>query len=223
MQKSESIGHLAKSLAQAQAQMSVAKKDSANPFFKSKYADLAAVVDAIKKPLADNGLSYAQLTDIDDGGVIVETVLMHESGEWLSGRLRMKPVKDDPQGVGSCITYARRYGLQAMIGVPSDDDDGNAASGKATAKTLPENMKHKPTDGAFEALLGDDQQKIRDIALDVIALVANKQADAACKVIDEAKLDADSKVALWSQLDSKVRSAIKKATDEKKMAEEPQL
>lgn len=130
MNKSETIGELAKALAKAQSEMTFAKKDNSNPFFKSKYADLANVVEAIKKPLADNGLAYVQATDIDDGGVIIETTLMHSSGEWYSSRLRMKPVKDDPQGIGSCITYARRYGLQALVGVPSDDDDGNAASGK---------------------------------------------------------------------------------------------
>ncbi len=130
MDKSETVGALAAALAKAQGQMGAAIKDASNPFFKSKYADLAAVIAAIKAPLASNELAYVQATDIDEsGGVIVETVLMHSSGEWLSSCLRMTPTKQDPQGVGSCITYARRYGLQALIGVPADDDDGNAATG----------------------------------------------------------------------------------------------
>lgn len=136
MNKSESINELATALAKAQAQMTSAKKDSSNPFFKSKYADLAAVVEAVKKPLADNGLSYVQTTDTDDGtAVLVETMLMHTSGQWISGRLRMPVAKpNDPQALGSVITYARRYGLQAMTGVPADDDDGNAAAGKEQTK-----------------------------------------------------------------------------------------
>ena len=133
MNKSETIGKLAEALCKAQASMGSAKKDADNLFFKSKYADLASVVEAIKKPLADNGLSYVQTTDIDESGsVVVETVLMHSSGEWLSGRLRMPVAKaNDAQALGSALTYCRRYGLQAMAGIPADDDDGNAATGKS--------------------------------------------------------------------------------------------
>lgn len=128
MNRSESINELATALAKAQAQMTFAKKDAANPFFKSKYADLAAVVEAIKKPLADNGLSYVQTTDITDDDVIIETVLMHASGQWLSGRMRMPVAKvNDPQALGSSMTYCRRYGLQAITGLPADDDDADAA------------------------------------------------------------------------------------------------
>ena len=144
MNKSETIGKLAEALCKAQASMGSAKKDAANPFFKSKYADLASVVEAIKKPLADNGLSYVQTTDIDESGsVVVETVLMHSSGEWLSGRLRMPVAKaNDAQALGSALTYCRRYGLQAMAGIPADDDDGNAASEKEEKQ--PEKAAHDP-------------------------------------------------------------------------------
>lgn len=134
MEKSEQINELAAALAKAQGQMEAATKDSANPFFKSKYADLAAIVAAIKKPLADNGLAYVQLVDHAEGGVMVETVLMHSSGQWISSRLKMPVVKSDSQGVGSAITYGRRYGLQAMVGIPADDDDGNAAAGHKPGK-----------------------------------------------------------------------------------------
>lgn len=134
MERSESVGALAAALAKAQGSMAAARKDSANPFYKSKYADLASIVDAIKQPLAENGLAYVQATDVgDDSAVIVETVLLHASGEWIASRLRMKPVQDTPQGLGSCISYARRYGLQALVGIPADDDDGNAASGTTDA------------------------------------------------------------------------------------------
>lgn len=131
MNSSEMVNELAGALAKAQGQMEAAKKSSANPFFKSKYADLAAVIDAVRKPFSDNGLSYVQGTEIDDtDAIIVVTRLMHASGQWIESRLKMKPVKADPQGIGSAITYARRYALQSIAGVPAEDDDGNAASQK---------------------------------------------------------------------------------------------
>jgi hypothetical protein len=143
MNKSESIANLAKALSIAQGQMGGAVKGKANPFFKSVYADLSSVVEAIREPLSSNGLSYVQVTHPSERNeVIVETVLMHESGEWLSGTLAMPVSKADAQGFGSAITYAKRYGLQGLLGVPSDDDDGNAASQK---KAEPEGKgKEKP-------------------------------------------------------------------------------
>ncbi len=130
MNRSDSIAKLAEALAKAQGNMGKAVKGSANPFFKSKYADLAAVVDAIRQPFAENGLSYVQGADTDEqGNVTVETILMHVSGEWISSRLTMKPAKNDPQGVGSTISYIRRYSLQSMAGLATEDDDGNTATG----------------------------------------------------------------------------------------------
>ncbi len=130
--RSDSIGKLAAALSKAQGAMEGAVKDSANPFFKSKYADLAAVWDACRQPLSANELAVVQIVDDAEvnARIVVETILMHSSGEWISGRIAMKPVKDDPQGIGSCITYARRYGLQAIVGIAPEDDDGNAASGR---------------------------------------------------------------------------------------------
>lgn len=213
MLKSESINELAAALVKAQAAMTFAKKDSANPFFKSKYADLSAVVEAIKKPLADNGLAYTQATDIDEhGGVIVETTLMHSSGQWVESRLRMMPVKNDPQGIGSCITYARRYGLQSLVGLPADDDDGNAASGNATnANGTKKGLGvHKPTDGAMASLSPETQTRIADLATSVRDFIAQDMPEDAHIVIDEAALEGEEKVALWSLLDSKTRTALKK-------------
>ena len=126
MHKSESIKELAGALSKAQAQMSGAAKDSKNPFFKSSYADLSSVVSAIKDAFSANGLSYSQFPIMEDGKVGVETILMHESGEWISNSLLLPMVKQDPQAAGSAITYARRYALQAIAGIPSEDDDGNA-------------------------------------------------------------------------------------------------
>ena len=128
MQKSESIKELAAALNKAQAEMSGAKKGANNPFFKSKYADLNAVVDAVRIPFCENGLSYSQFPIMEDNKVGVETILMHESGEWMSSILTLPMTKQDPQAAGSAITYARRYALQAIAGIPAEDDDGNAAS-----------------------------------------------------------------------------------------------
>lgn len=130
MNKSESIKELAAALAKAQGAIEGAKKDSKNPFYKSSYADLASVWDACRKPLSDNGLCVVQTIDQHDTGAYLETTLMHSSGEWVSSTIAINPVKNDPQGVGSAITYMRRYGLQAMVGIAPEDDDGNAASGK---------------------------------------------------------------------------------------------
>lgn len=128
MNKSESIKNLAAALNKAQAAMGGASKDSSNPFYKSAYADLGSVVAAIKEPFATNGLSYTQFPIEDGGRIGVETILMHESGEWMSNSFTVNLTKQDAQGAGSAITYARRYALQAIAGIPSEDDDGNAAS-----------------------------------------------------------------------------------------------
>lgn len=129
MQTSETIGKLAEALAKAQGAIQGAIKDQANPYFKSKYADLSSVWDACRKPLSENGLAIVQTTcGHDPDNVTVETLLTHLSGEWIKSTLTMRPVKSDPQGIGSCITYARRYSLAAMVGVAPEDDDGNAAS-----------------------------------------------------------------------------------------------
>lgn len=143
MIQSETIGKLAEALARAQAVIENAKKESDNPFFKSKYADLSSIWEACRKPLTDNGLSIVQspvfLTEHPDM-VGLDTRLCHSSGEWLEGRIVMKPVKSDPQSYGSCLTYLRRYSLQSFISICAEvDDDGNAATGKKT------NTKH---DGA---------------------------------------------------------------------------
>lgn len=128
--RSAEIGELAKALATAQGAMENASKDKLNPHFKSKYADLGSVWDAIREPLSKNGLSVVQLPCTDDGGKVqVTTLLMHASGQWIEATYSLRPTKDDPQGVGSAITYMKRYAL-AGIGVAPEDDDGNLASAR---------------------------------------------------------------------------------------------
>lgn len=134
MRTSESIAALADALSKAQSEMTGAKKSADNPFFKSKYSDLAAVMEAISKPFAAHGLSFCQGPGFVDGNISVTTRIMHSSGEWLESDCILPPTKADAQGYGSAITYGRRYGLQAMAGVPSVDDDGNAAVEKAAPR-----------------------------------------------------------------------------------------
>jgi len=126
MERSESIKQLATSLCAFQGEVEKIKKTATNPFFKSKYANLADILDIIRVPLAENGLSFVQFPKGEYG---LETMLMHTSGEWLSESYQMKPTKDDPQGAGSVITYQRRYALSSILGLNVDeDDDGNKAS-----------------------------------------------------------------------------------------------
>lgn len=133
--QSASIAALADALAKAQGKIKGAIKDATNPHFKSSYADLASVWDACRDQLATQGLAVIQTTANGINGVTIVTTLAHSSGEWIRGELTLKPVKEDPQGVGSAITYARRYALAAMVGIAPEDDDGNAASGRGTQAT----------------------------------------------------------------------------------------
>lgn len=128
MNKSESINELAAALAKAQGEIHGAKKDSLNPHFKSKYADLASVWEACRAPLSKNGLAVVQTMEPRESGVTLITALMHASGQWVSSELPMSIAANaTPQAVGSAITYARRYALSSMVGVAPDEDDGEAA------------------------------------------------------------------------------------------------
>lgn len=124
---------LATALVKAQARIDGAKKDSTNPHFKNKYADLGAVWDACREALHSNGLGIVQTPCLIEGQWALATTLVHESGEQISGYVPLLNTKGDMQGLGSAITYARRYGLAAIVGVCPEDDDGNAASEKPKA------------------------------------------------------------------------------------------
>ncbi len=213
MNKSDSINELAMALAKAQGQMRAAVKDASNPFFKSKYADLASVVDAIKTPLSSNGLSYVQFVGSDAEAHYVETMLIHSSGQYLSERVKIVVAKpNDPQSFGSAVTYFRRYSLQAVCGVPADDDDGNAATGKPGV--------HRPSDGAEDRIDEKTKNRMTDVANVVEDHMKRGDARAA---LDEwnkngSNADADAKVYAWSLLDSKTRSTLKKMSEQQKAA-----
>tara|TARA_R110002167_G_scaffold296356_2_gene500784 strand:- start:361 stop:852 length:492 start_codon:yes stop_codon:yes gene_type:complete len=124
--KSPEIDKLAASLAKAQSELEGAKKESTNPFFKSSYADLHAVIKAAFPFLSKNGLSVSQGNEIVPGAVCVTTLLMHSSGQWLRSKIKLPLTKVDAQGVGAAMTYGRRYGLSAIVGIAQFDDDANS-------------------------------------------------------------------------------------------------
>jgi hypothetical protein len=127
-ERSDSIAKLAAALSKVQAEIEGAKKDSSNPYFNSKYADLAACWGVAREPLAKNELSILQEPATNGTRLILTTTLMHSSGEYVRSSFEIPVVKQDPQGFGSAITYARRYALSSIVGISPEDDDGNAAS-----------------------------------------------------------------------------------------------
>ena len=194
MKTSEQINELATALAKAQGDIKGAVKDSSNPFFKSSYADLSSVWNACREALSKNGLAVIQTCSMSEHGVTVSTRLAHASGQWVEDDLTLMPVKPDPQGVGSTITYARRYALASIAGVAPEDDDGNAASGQATAQkvNLPAATKKKVYDDSIRYLEQGDENGLNETWHG---------------------FDADEKVILWAQFNSQQRAAMKKLMD----------
>lgn len=148
MEKSESIVELAKALVKFNKEVSTIKKSADNPFFKSKYAPLDEIIRITKKPLSNNGLCIIQTPYCKNQ---LETMLLHESGEYISNIFECNPIPDNkgvvtPQGVGSCITYMKRYSYQAILGlsIGEKDDDGNIAS-KTDESTLKSQRSNKKT------------------------------------------------------------------------------
>ena len=173
MLTSDTITKITPALIKAQGEFAPAVKAKVNPHFKSKYVPLDVVIDAIAEPLRNNGIAILQQTDIQDARTVLVTRLIHESGEWIAGRYPVHPVKADPQGEGSALTYARRYALMALVGIAPEDDDGNAAV-KAAEKTAAEDKGKADT-------LRDSLEKAGDrAALDqVAARIAESKFDAA--------------------------------------------
>lgn len=139
IEMSSEIGSLAEALAKAQSVMKGAKEDASNPFYKSTYADLTSVWTACKESLSSNGLAIMQPTTMKDGVIFLVTMLLHSSGQWIKGFYPIMPVKNDPQALGSAITYARRYSLAALVGVcpAGDDDDAESAMDRPVEKSKP--------------------------------------------------------------------------------------
>lgn len=140
---SPEIDKLAISLAKARAKFERVIKDASNPFFKSKYADLSNIIEATALPLAENGLSIIQGPGkIADGRVELTTIMLHSSGQWIRCESEMLVAKQDAQGIGSAITYGRRYAEQSILNVAGEDDDGNAASSKGKPSVTESNDQY---------------------------------------------------------------------------------
>ena len=165
MNSSPEIKDLAAAMAKFQAELKPAIKGNTNPYFKSRYADLQACWDCCREALVKNGLSVVQGSRESNGEIVtVDTRLMHASGQWIESSLTMKPAKADPQGVGSAVTYARRYALSAILGIVADeDDDGNAATHNEPKKAL--SVAEKVTGAAkVEPLISKESESFLKLA-----------------------------------------------------------
>ena len=147
IEKSEDIKAISVALLKAQKEIGAALKNAKNPYFKSNYADMKAVIEAIKEPLNKNGITFLQAVNgAGEGMPVVETMLLHESGQYLCSKAPVYCQKpNDPQAFGTGITYTKRYTLQAFLGLPTEDDDGNAASTKKG-----KNGNEKPIDKTLD-------------------------------------------------------------------------
>lgn len=205
MKHSESIAALAAALAAAQADLRNPALDSTNPHFRSRFASLAGVRDTIQPALAKQGISVLQLLGQRENGMSCETVLMHKSGEWISGEVWMPATKPDAQGFGSAATYARRYSLMAIVSVVGDeDDDGNAASQKP--KQAQQTIT--PTTGAIDRIPAARQASLQSI-VDSIVDAGDAGAIPEAYWAYSAVTDTDEKVAIWEML--KPHSALRRA------------
>lgn len=171
MQSSSSINELAEAIATAQPKIGVAIKNAVNPHLKNKYADLGAIWDACSEALKSCHLSVVQMPQpSDDGKLHLETILMHRSGQWISGTAVVPIAKQDAQGYGATLTYARRYGLAALLGITQDDDDGErACANKAESDAI---------DYADKIAAAPDMDSLKSIFTAAFTACAGKSARA---------------------------------------------
>ena len=154
-----------KALIKAQSEMGKALKDTKNPFFKSKYADLSSVMGAVMPALNENGFAMIQQDGMDDRGVFVDTVFLHESGEKFTSRIYLTIGKPDMQGYGSAQTYARRYGLMGLAGIAPEDDDGNkAATSPKQSNPSSAGMADARNDAVLDSLPKDASPRDKAVA-----------------------------------------------------------
>lgn len=214
MNSSENINELAAAMAKFQAEVKPAVKGSSNPYFKSKYADLQACWDCCREALVKNGLSVAQGSRENNGELVtIDTRLMHSSGQWLESSLTMKPAKADPQGVGSAVTYGRRYSLAAILGLVADeDDDGNAATHNEAKKAV------SVPAGATKVSALISQENINILKLSDPSLVDKAMVKAGVVAIEDFTQEQAVKVIAWintkkAEAEAKKAEAAKKAAD----------
>ena len=211
MKTSDSIKTIAPAILKAQKAITFAAKDATNPHYKSKYADLPSVIDAIKPALNLVGIAFLQTAGTSDPGILAMTTrLLHESGEWIEDTATCPLPKNDPQGYGSACTYLRRYSLAAIVGLYQDDDDGQAAS-KPKAVIA-------PATGVWDSMPADEQTFLNDLANEVRAFIVVRDVQKAVEHLESANLGAEEKIAIWTRFDSSERSAMKKYSNSLKEA-----
>jgi hypothetical protein len=201
---SEETGEIAAAFAKAQGQMESAVKDEVNPHFRSKFASLTSVINAVRKALSDNQIAWIQKSIPNEREVVVETVFYHSSGQSISSGPVSVPVdKANAHGVGSAMTYARRYSLAMSCGVGADDDDGNAAVA---------NPSRSVTQTVIEESVGKvDYNKVAEYVAGLEAAFHNEDDLGMQELMEELADDNDMKIVVWSKLGSKVRTKLKQA------------
>ena len=203
-------------LAAAQGEVENAAKSSNNPHFKSKYADLAEVLNTVRPVFAKHGLSITQSTAFNGSLVSVTTLVGHKGGGLIYSTASCVPNKTDAQGIGSATTYLRRYSLAAMAGIAQEDDDGNAAA--HNGKPQPVKAEGQPTSGVWESVDAETQAGLLKCAATIGEFIESGDSAGAWEFIERQAFNTDEKAALWTRLDSKTRTALKKAHEQRKAA-----
>lgn len=202
-------GGIYAALAKAQAEMGKAVKDTNNPHFKTKYADLGSVMDACMGALNRNGICVVQPAGEDDRGRYVETTLFHSSGQSLSCRVPLIVQKNDMQGYGSAVTYARRYGLMCMAGIAPEDDDGAAA---AKAAPITERPAQPPVTSSIIDQMEEFNARIRRALSDIAKAASVDELGAVWKALNATDLDVAKDAAVQRAKDDR-KAALTKAAD----------
>lgn len=201
-------------MAAAQGEIENASKNAINEGFKNRkdasrptYADLAEVLTTIRNTLPKHGLAILQSTGFDGALVNVSTVIAHATGGYITSIASCAPAKTDAQGIGAATTYLRRYSAASMAGIAQEDDDGTASA--HDRKPEPVQQIGRPTDGVWEA----ESEESQAFLLKVAAGIAERMAEPAdaFDYVESQRLGVDEKAALWTRLDSKTRSALKRA------------
>lgn len=221
MKTSESIAKIAPALLKAQQAITFASKDATNPHFRSKYADLPAVIDACKPALNNAGIAFLQTNSPSEHGhIAITTRLLHESGEWIEDTATCPLPKNDPQGYGSAQTYLRRYSLASAVGLYQDDDDGQAASKPKTDLKAVEAAKSVGK-ANFDALPPDRQKALADLHTEVMDELDTKTANHAYDMyrgIVDALPSVEEQTAFRSMFNSQVRTQFTKIYNQRKEA-----
>jgi hypothetical protein len=219
--QSEAIDQIVPALIKARGSFKAAVRDAKNDAFKrngvgSGYATLDSVIDAVTESLLANGIYYTQPTDVVDGRTMLYTRFIHSSGQWIGGTYPIHPIKNDPQGEGSALTYARRYALMALAGIAPEDDDGNAATKAATKdnKRQPDNaLSGQPRSGVWNDYTNEHRESLEHLAISIGEYMDMGDVQGAYEAVNAKGLDADLKAAFWDLLPSQTRTALKKHHD----------